>query len=98
MMVFVLDPLIAEDSETSTKILEDSDGDGDEDDDEDVSWVSWFCNQKGNEFFCQVDYGYLLDDSNLSGLSNQVPCYDYALDLILDVESSHGNSVPYLLL
>lgn len=65
-----------------------SDGDGD---DVYTSWVSWFCNQKGNEFFCEVDDSFILDDSNLSGLNAQVACYEYALDLILDVESSHGN-------
>ncbi|XP_020414155.1 putative casein kinase II subunit beta-4 isoform X2 [Prunus persica] len=59
-------------------------------DDEDASWISWFCNQKGNEFFCEVDDDYILDDFNRSGLRNQVPFYDYALDLILDVESSNG--------
>ncbi|KAK9913910.1 hypothetical protein M0R45_037713 [Rubus argutus] len=58
------------------------------DEEEDGSWISWFCNQKGNEFFCEVDDDYILDDFNRSGLRNQVPFYDYALDLILDVESS----------
>ncbi|XP_050386149.1 casein kinase II subunit beta-2-like [Argentina anserina] len=58
------------------------------DDEEDSTWISWFCNQKGNEFFCEVDEDYILDDFNPSGLRNQVPFYDYALDTILDVESS----------
>ncbi|PON71086.1 Casein kinase II, regulatory subunit [Parasponia andersonii] len=68
-----------------------SDGD-DDDDDIDKSWVSWFCNQKGNEFFCEVDDSFILDDPNLSGLSSQVACYEYALDLILDVEPSHDDT------
>ncbi|BBG98171.1 casein kinase II beta chain 2, partial [Prunus dulcis] len=43
-------------------------------DDEDASWISWFCNQKGNEFFCEVDDDYILDDFNRSGLRNQKCC------------------------
>lgn len=54
---------------------------------EDISWVSWFCSLKGNEFFAQVPEDYLQDDFNLTGLSSQVPYYDYALDMVLDVDS-----------
>lgn len=67
---------------------EESDVSGSEGDD--TTWISWFCNLRGNEFFCEVDDDYIQDDFNLCGLSTQIPYYDYALDLISDVESSHG--------
>merc|ERR1719400_2615636 len=54
--------------------------------DAEFGWVNYFLTLKGNEFFCQVDEDYIHDSFNLTGLANQVPYYDFALDLITDID------------
>eukprot|EP01033_Poteriospumella_lacustris_P003859 gene3859-2743_t len=63
-----------------------SDGTASEDE---VPWILWFITMRGNDFFCEVEESFIQDDFNLTGLSSQVPYYDYALDVILDVDISH---------
>lgn len=39
---------------------------------DDVSWINWFVNQRGNEFYVAIDEDYIQDDFNLTGLSSMV--------------------------
>ena len=58
----------------------------------DAPFVDWFMKQRGNEAYVRVEDEYLQDDFNLTGLSDLVPVYDSALNMILDCEDSESES------
>lgn len=92
-----------EEEEEDSSALEDDDDDDDDDEDNDVegsdeeeeetSWIAWFCSLRENSFLCEVDEDYIEDDFNLTGLSSIVPYYDYALDIILDIETPNDSNL-----
>eukprot|EP00918_Siedleckia_nematoides_P055825 GHVU01121821.1.p1 GENE.GHVU01121821.1~~GHVU01121821.1.p1 ORF type:complete len:248 (-),score=43.10 GHVU01121821.1:1260-2003(-) len=60
---------------------------------EDVSWIDWFCHQRGNEAFVMVDEDWIRDDFNLTGLYAHLPNeYERALDLILECDDDVTDS------
>lgn len=77
----VLRPSLGEESEGSSELTASED---------ETSWIAWFTSLRGNDFFCVVDEEYIQDDFNLTGLSAMVPYYDYALDMMLDVDIPLG--------
>ncbi|CAR29492.1 hypothetical protein ZYGR_0AD01740 [Zygosaccharomyces rouxii] len=50
-------------------------------------WIPTFCSRFGHEYFCQVPTDFIEDDFNMTSLSQEVPHYRKALDLILDLEA-----------
>jgi casein kinase II subunit beta len=64
----------------------DSDLSSDDLSEETASWIAWFCSIRGNEFFAMVDEEYITDSFNLSGLKEEVPSYDMAVETILDAD------------
>ncbi|RLN92519.1 hypothetical protein BBJ28_00011336 [Nothophytophthora sp. Chile5] len=93
-----------EEEEEDSSQADDDDDDEDEDDEdndvegseEETSWISWFCSLRENNFLCEVDEDYIEDDFNLTGLSSIVPYYDYALDIILDIETPNDHNLTQI--
>ncbi|KAK0566959.1 casein kinase 2 regulatory subunit [Tilletia horrida] len=62
---------------------------------ETITWIKWFCSLPGHEFFAEVDEDFIEDDFNLTGLSQVVPFYKEALEMILDVETvDESHKIP----
>ncbi|KAE8233668.1 hypothetical protein CF326_g1290 [Tilletia indica] len=62
---------------------------------ETVTWIKWYCSLPGHEFFAEVDEDFIEDDFNLTGLSQVVPFYKEALEMILDVETvDESHKIP----
>ena len=59
----------------------DDDGEGE------YSWINWFCDLEGHEFFFEIDEDYLTDNFNLYGLRHLITKYPEALSMILSSES-----------
>lgn len=39
------------------------------------SWIQWFCQLEGNEFFVEIDEEFITNRSNLFGLCSKVKNY-----------------------
>jgi casein kinase II subunit beta len=59
-------------------------GDNSSESDE-ATWINWFCNLEGNEYFCEIDRSFIEDNFNLYGIKQIIPDnYSKAMDIILD--------------
>lgn len=57
-----------------------------------VPWIEWFCQLEENRFFVEVEEDYIRDDFNLTGLSQYIPQYHKALDIVLDSDGEGDDS------
>ncbi|ODQ78213.1 hypothetical protein BABINDRAFT_162877 [Babjeviella inositovora NRRL Y-12698] len=53
-------------------------------------WIDWFLGTKGNEYFCDIDFEYITDRFNLTGLSTEVNRISAAIDIITDNAKIEG--------
>jgi casein kinase II subunit beta len=90
------DALSSEADEDDDDDDEDGDNDVEGESEEETSWIAWFCSLRENSFLCEVDEDYIEDDFNLTGLSGIVPYYDYALDIILDIETPNDQGLTQI--
>ena len=70
--------------------------DEDSDYDSDKSWITWFCGLRGNEMLVEVPEAFIRDRFNLTGLSHQVPFYERALLVILEMEEENEDVLETL--
>eukprot|EP00826_Nyctotherus_ovalis_P049083 TRINITY_DN5866_c0_g1_i9.p1 TRINITY_DN5866_c0_g1~~TRINITY_DN5866_c0_g1_i9.p1 ORF type:complete len:225 (+),score=32.19 TRINITY_DN5866_c0_g1_i9:101-775(+) len=57
--------------------------DTDDDSESNYSWISWFCEERGNDFFCEISREYIIDNFNIYGLDSLVANYTEALSMVL---------------
>ena len=60
------------------------------------SWISWFCGLRGNEMLVEVPESFIRDRFNLTGLSHQVPFYERALLIVLEMEDEKEDTLESL--
>ncbi|KAI8982382.1 casein kinase II, regulatory subunit [Mycotypha africana] len=56
------------------------------DTDQRSSWINWFCSNRRNKFYTEVDEHFIEDPFNLIGLNQHIPMYKETLEIILDLE------------
>lgn len=56
-------------------------------DDSGASWITSFCQEQQNQFFCEVERAFIEDGFNLYGLRPYVKHFKESLDIILDKKS-----------
>ncbi|KCV68949.1 hypothetical protein H696_04368 [Fonticula alba] len=62
----------------------DCDSEGDSEGASNVRWISRFLNKPENEFLCEVDFDFINDRFNLTGLHHEVQNYRQAYEVLLD--------------